>query len=64
MRTIALIVAGLLIVLGALFFLQGIGLVGGSVMTGDPTWAVIGPVMVLIGLVLGLFFLRRRGTSA
>ncbi len=64
MRTIALIVAALLVVLGALFFLQGIGLVGGSVMTGDRTWAVIGPVMVLIGLGLGLFFLRRRGTSA
>jgi hypothetical protein len=64
MRTFALIVAALLIVFGALFFLQGIGLVGGSGMTGDRTWAVIGPVMVVVGLGLGLVFLRRRGTSA
>ncbi len=64
MRTVLLIVAALLIVFGTIFFLQGIGLVGGSGMTGDPTWAVIGPIMIVVGLVTGLLALRRRGTSA
>jgi len=64
MRTVLLIIAALLVFFGAIFFLQGIGLVGGSSMTGNRTWAVIGPVMVVAGIVLGLWSRSRRGTSA
>lgn len=64
MRTVLLIIAALLIVFGMIFFLQGIGVVGGSAMTGNPTWAVIGPIMIVVGLVVGLLARRRRGTSA
>lgn len=60
MKTAALLTAAILIVLGVLFTLQGIGLVGGSVMTGDRTWAVIGPVLAAIGVLLGGWALRRR----
>lgn len=60
MKTAALLTAAILIVLGVLFTLQGIGLVGGSVMTGDRTWAVIGPVLAVIGVLLGGWALRRR----
>jgi heme A synthase len=60
MKTAVLLTAAVLIVLGVLFTLQGIGLVGGSVMTGDRTWAVIGPVLAVIGVVLGGWALRRR----
>jgi hypothetical protein len=54
----------LAIVLGALWTVQGLGYVDGSVMTGQRIWVVIGPVLVLIGLVAlwyGLRARRRRG---
>jgi hypothetical protein len=59
MKTILLIVACLLVVFGVLFTLQGIGIVGGSAMTGDTTWAVIGPILAVVGLLLGAWTLRR-----
>jgi len=59
MRAVLFIVAGVLVVFGTLFTLQGVGLVGGGAMTGNPTWAVIGPSMVVIGLLRGLWTFRR-----
>ena len=46
------------LVAGTVFFFQGIGVIGGSFMTGSTTWAVIGPVVVLAGV--GLLALARR----
>jgi hypothetical protein len=37
---------------GALWVGQGIGLIGGSFMSGRAVWAVIGAVAVLFGSVL------------
>jgi hypothetical protein len=42
----------MLIVIGAVFTFQGLGYLAGSPMTGVTLWAVIGPVLALIGLVL------------
>lgn len=51
----ALIAAGLLVVLGAIFVGQGVGVLrGSSFMVGDPRWAVIGAVMVVAGIVIAL----------
>lgn len=44
---------------GGVFTLQGIGVLGGSFMSGSGTWAVIGIVMVIAGLTL-----YGRGTRA
>lgn len=49
--TLMLAVGGALVLMGVLFTLQGLGFVGGSVMSGDRTWAVIGPILVVIGLI-------------
>lgn len=46
------------VVAGAVFFFQGIGVIGGSFMTNSTTWAVIGPLLVLAGL--GLLAAARR----
>jgi len=55
-----LIVAGLLITVGGVIFaLQGVGVIGGSFMSGTTTWAVAGPLIALVGLVLVLAGLRR-----
>ena len=42
----------LLILVGAVWFAQGIDVLGGSSMTGEPVWAVIGLPMVVVGVVL------------
>jgi hypothetical protein len=42
----------LLAVVGVIWALQGFGVVGGSFMSGDSVWAIIGPVVALAGLAL------------
>jgi|GEM_PF-5094580 len=49
----------LAVVVGALWTLQGLGLLDGGVLSGKPVGAVTGPVLVLGGLVL-----LRRGLRA
>ena len=57
-------VSGLLaVVLGGLWTLQGLDLVGGSVMSGVSLWAVIGPIVAAAGLVLILIGIRRRARA-
>ncbi|MCM0677213.1 hypothetical protein NCC78_21340 [Micromonospora phytophila] len=52
---------GLLAVVGgAVWTVQGLGYVEGSVMTDQRIWAVLGPAVVLIGLVALWFGLRAR----
>jgi hypothetical protein len=44
---------GLLVALvGAVFTLQGFGVLGGSFMSGSATWAVIGLAMVVVGVTV------------
>ena len=61
MRQILLVVIGLVAALaGLVWTLQGLGYVGGSFMSGATMWAVIGPIVALIGLVLITVGLRSR----
>jgi len=53
------IAAACLILAGGVWFLQGINILPGSFMTGDPKWAVIGGICVVAG-VAALFVARRR----
>jgi hypothetical protein len=46
------VVGGFAVLLGGLWFLQGIGLVGGSFMTGSRLWLFIGLVVALGGFAL------------
>jgi hypothetical protein len=39
-------------VVGAVWIGQGVGWIGGSFMTGEGVWAVIGAVAILIGVAL------------
>jgi hypothetical protein len=59
-RSIQIVVAIVLIVLGALWSGQGAGYIPGSFMSGDRTWLAIGVILLLAGLVLLLRALRRR----
>ena len=56
-----LVVLGVLLVLvGAVWTLQGMGVIGGSVMSGKPLWAVVGPLVAIAGAVLAWRSLRAR----
>ena len=58
---VLLVGAGLLItVVGVVFALQGVGVIGGSFMSGTTTWAIAGPVIALAGLALVMVGLRRH----
>ena len=46
------ILAVLLFVVGAIWILQGVDVLGGSFMTGNGIWAVFGGIMIIIGVVL------------
>ena len=45
----------LLILVGAIWFTQGIGVLKGSFMTGEGIWTVIGILCVFVGLLLLVF---------
>ena len=47
----------LLVIVGLLWTLQGLGIVGGSLMAGVTFWAFVGPVVAVIGV---LVLLRSR----
>jgi hypothetical protein len=40
---------------GALWALQGFGVVGGSPMSNTTTWSVIGPITVVIGVAIAAY---------
>ena len=50
----------LLILTGGTFFLQGINVLPGSYMTGDPQWAVNGGIMIVVGIGLMIWAARRK----
>ena len=51
-RPVTLVLGGILVVIGLIWFFQGIGVLGGSVMSGVVLWAVIGPIVAIAGVAL------------
>jgi hypothetical protein len=62
MRRASVKLAILLDLLGLVWLLQGVGILGGSRMTGQPFWAFAGVVCLLASSALYLYGLRRRPT--
>ena len=60
MKTFLNLCSGLLILAGGVFLLQGINILPGSFMTGDPQWAFIGGIFIIAGIGLVLWTNRRR----
>jgi hypothetical protein len=57
-KTILKVFAVLLMLAGGVWTLQGVSILPGSYMTGDPQWAVNGTIAVLVGA--GLFWFANR----
>ena len=55
------VIGVVLCLVGALWFGQGVGWVGGSFMSGQAVWAVIGVIAILFGITLLRGAKRARG---
>ena len=54
------IVGVILVVVGAVWIAQGTGALGGSFMTGEGLWTVIGVITALFGIALLIGVARER----
>ena len=59
MKLVLTVLGVLMIVVGAVWLLQGVGVLPGSFMTGQVQWAVYGAVVAVAGILL-VFWARRR----
>lgn len=50
----------LMALVGGVWTLQGLGYLGGSAMTGESLWAIIGPALAGLGAALVIVGLQRR----
>ena len=56
---VLLVVGLLLAAAGVVWIGQGLGLIPGSFMSGDPFWAAAGGVALVVGVVLAATAVRR-----
>jgi hypothetical protein len=59
MRPSRLVLAALFALVGLVWIGQGMGAIGGSVMTGSPFWAVVGAVLIVIAVAIVVVERRR-----
>lgn len=59
MRIGSLILGAIAILVGAVWILQGSGVLPGSFMTGQRMWLVIGIIVAIVGLALAYNGIRR-----
>jgi hypothetical protein len=50
----------LLVLVGLIWTLQGLGYLAGSAMTGVTLWAIVGPIVAILGIWLVAGALRAR----
>jgi hypothetical protein len=63
MKIVLNIVGVILVLIGGVWFLQGINVLPGSFMTGQTRWAVYGGIAFAAGVALLLAANRRRRTG-
>jgi hypothetical protein len=59
MRTLSLVIGAIAILAGAVWILQGSGVLPGSFMTGRRMWLIIGIIVGIVGLALAYNGIRR-----
>jgi hypothetical protein len=58
MKFVSVAVGVLVVIAGVTFGLQGIGVLGGSSMSGSAVWAVLGPLIAVFGVAIVVRALR------
>jgi hypothetical protein len=65
MRSGIMTAAGVVLTIaGVIWALQGFGVIGGSFMSGDSVWAIIGPIVAAAGLILAVIGVRRARSAS
>jgi hypothetical protein len=65
MRWVWLIIGALAVAVGIVWTLQGLDVLGGSVMSGNTTFVIVGPIVGVVGLILvGVGITRGRAPTA
>ncbi|MBI1743502.1 hypothetical protein HYR54_10620 [Candidatus Acetothermia bacterium] len=59
LKWISIVVGVLLALIGLIWTLQGINVLGGSFMSGQPFWAVMGVIAIVVGVGLVICGARR-----
>jgi hypothetical protein len=60
MRIVLRLVGGLLVIVGSIWFLQGVNVLPGSFMTGQIRWAVNGGISVVVGIIVLVAAAKKR----
>lgn len=60
MKTVLMVIGSLLILGGGVWVLQGVNILPGSFMTGDPQWAINGAITMVVGIGLILWARSRK----
>ena len=50
MRWLWVVIGAMLFLAGGVWALQGFGVLPGSFMSGSMTWAIIGPIVAVVGV--------------
>lgn len=61
MKIVLNIIGALLLLSGGVWFLQGINIIPGSFMTGQTKWAIIGVILIVLGL--GILYSNNRART-
>jgi hypothetical protein len=64
MRWVLLVIGVLMVAVGVVWTLQGFNILGGSFMSGQRGYAILGLVVGVIGLALVAFGVLRRAPAA
>ncbi len=59
-QTWPIVLGAILAVIGGIWTLQGLNVLGGSAMSGSSFWAIVGPIVLIVGVVLIVVGIVRR----
>jgi hypothetical protein len=59
MRWVLIVFGAVFLLFGAVWTLQGLDVLGGSAMSGVTIWAIVGPIVALIGIGMLVAGLRK-----
>ncbi len=60
MRYLWIVIGVLAVLAGVVWTLQGLNIIRGTDMSDDSTWAIVGPIVAVVGMLVFLFGVRRR----
>ncbi len=64
MKVTLFIVGGILVILGAVWILQGFNVLTGGAMSGHRRWALIGGALAVVGIIVGVIAGRLKKRAA